>query len=299
MGVQYGGAVAARGAVHFSTTGNSTGSKRAPDLVLQPAKEGVDFTLRLLQANRMSKVVEINIDIDAKGNANAFTKAKQQQPLTKHDINSLFRAIGGSENYEEEEDDDDDKDVADEYHPTDSDFYSGLPQLESLSITINNSNEDATSSFLEPLIAFLSASGSFPRFTRLSLQGVNLRGGILEFKGLAEAFRLHPHIQNVHMVGCWFTPEQKENMDCLEAVFQEQQRRSSAASTMDSKRASILHMKQLVLEHAGDIKVEDEKQIETPTGKTNLQKMLSQADEPTQEAPWLERLLKSCFCGFW
>jgi hypothetical protein len=281
MAVQYQNSVPARSDARFSTT--SSHQQRAPDLVLQPCQEGVDFSLRLVQANRMSKVVEIQCCCE-----DEEKKGATPRQLTEDDIQNLFVAIGGNEN--EEEEDLEEVDIADDYQPKDTAIYSGLPHLESLSIIGN----DDSPSFLRPLIRFLSVSGSFPRFTRLSLQGVNLRGDLLEFRALAEAFRLHPHVQHVHMVACWFTPEQQANMGCLEDVFQKQQQPQPSSAA--SQRASILQMRQLVLEHAGAIKNDHV----PPATVDNAQSKQTVAVEqsPVDEMWWGERLLRSCFC-FW
>ena len=159
--------------------------------------------------------------------------------------------------------------------------------MESLSIIGNES----TASFLTSLISFLTASGAFPRFTRLSLQGVNLRGGVLELKALAEAFRLHPRLQNIHMVACWFTPEQEANMECLQNVFNKEQPRSSTTS-LASQRASIKQMKQLVMEHVG----ENNERTVVVSPKSDGKPDETNDDKKEEEENWFTSLLKACFC---
>lgn len=208
MGVQYHGVTESSS---FSMNGG--GGQRQADLVLEPTKEGLDFTLRLLAANRMAKVVQIQCDFGG-----------GQWKMNNQDTRNLFQAIGGTmddnDNNNDDDYDDDYEDVVmEEYQPPKQSFR-GMPLLESLSIVCQNATAE-TPSFLAGVTHLMSASASCPRLTRLSLDGVNLRGGALEVRGLAETLRLHP--KHVQMQSCWFTPEQQAHVHVLQSALQEKQ----------------------------------------------------------------------------
>ena len=343
MGVQYQGASAvARNDARFSS--NSTTSttppnaRREPDVILKPSHEGVDFTLRLLAANRMAKVVEWHCGDDA-------TAAKHE--LSDDDIDALFGAMGSRRHSDESDDDDEKKGnddngddgyvVTENYQgPADDHMIQagGLPYLESLSIigSSNNSSEKnistdetdatATPSFIAGLTSFLASSQSFPRFTSLTLQGVNLRGTALELRALTEVFRLHPRIRRVQMTACWFSEEQQADMAALQQVFCQQQEQAQRCSVFGGDFLSDGPRRQQQLLFQSQRATLPDAMNPRPsataravptatTATTNTAVSTSEvynhntshndnstanANANTTDSWWGERLLKSCFC---
>ncbi|CAB9511110.1 expressed unknown protein [Seminavis robusta] len=277
MGVQYHGAT--QSDARFSV------SKREPDLVLRPTKEGMDFTLRVLSANRMSKVVEVVCDFGADGS----------KKISQGEVRTLFEALGGTA--EEDEDMEDVDMVTDEYQPSNNkQTYKGMPLMESLSIVCQNATED-TPSFVSGLTYFVASSLSLARFTRLSLEGVNLRGTVLELRGLAETFRMHPRMHYVQLQACWFTPEQQADMSVLEQVFQEQKRRSSSARFSITSSQRHLTDNDTPLSTGGGLRQRKESATTNGNNKYSKDNAIDDDDDDGRvKSSWLKRLFQKCFC---
>jgi len=305
--VQYQGATVAGNNAHFQLgsifgSNSGQGGNRAPDLKLKPYEEGVSFTLRLLAANGMAKVVELQLQ----------PSDKKLFLLSQQDIQQLFQAMGSKHGNDDDDnsDDDDDDEVMDEYKPLDADAKllagKGLVYLESLAILgskDNSGDQDCSPSLIRELTAFLLSTHQFPRFTSLSLQQVNLNGTALELRALSEAFRLHPRLARVQMTACHFSPEQHDNMQALQQVFQEaadKNGNNNRASAMGFGSASPPTLQELGTKYQNtntnanatnatqwslDMYQDDSNQKHNKDAKLNMEGLW-----------WGERLFKSCFC---
>ena len=303
MGVQYQGASVAapdaRGSIRSSQE-----AKRHPDVILKPQNEGTNFSLQLLAANRMAKVVEWQLLSAGSGNTS-------KHDIAEEDIAAVFAAMGSDKEEDFDEEVKDEYAVTEDYQGPDEDYNiqaGGLPYLESLSIVReegeNNRNEEtAAASFLVPLTAFLASSQSFPRFTSLTLKGVNLRGTPLALRALTEVIRLHPRLRRVQMTQCQFTKEQQDDVKGLQAAMATA-RPSIYASTASRQQEMVFH-------EPGEAPPEPSfmKQRHNATKKqttyfdTAISTPILFHPAPKDEAPpenkdawWGERLFKNCFC---
>ena len=364
-----GSSTAAAATTTTATTTNTTGVllKRHPDVILKPEVEGTHFSLQLLAANRMAKVVEWQIfsDKEEEGSKNiSSTSSKKKMDtsiiVTEDDIDAIFAAMGSSRHDDDDDDDDVEKKdgeeknrkdeyvVTEEYEGPDDDFNiqaGGLPYLEALSIIMmqeesevvaagsennnnksnNKSNDNKnkhTASFLVPLTSFLASSQSFPRFSNLTLVGVNLRGTPLALRALTEVIRLHPRLRRVQMKQCYFTQEQQDDVKGLQAAMA-----TARPSIYDSTTSSSCHQQPqrqnlLVFHEPGEQPPEpsfmkQQPPPPPPNNNNNPQPLVFDAEITTplmfhtvpvdteqpgsssttkQQQWWGERLLKSCLC---
>jgi hypothetical protein len=317
MGVQfYGVTESSRSdAAHFSMNGGGGGGgQREADLVLEPTKEALDFTLRLLAANRMAKVVQILCHFESANNNSDSNRTKTKTwKLTQQDITNLFQAIGGIMNDNDNDSDDDENVVTEEYQPSSSNnnlsYYSGMPHLESLSIACQHATEE-TPSFLEGLTQLISSSrSSSPRFTRLSLEGVNLRGSALEVHGLAETVRLHPRLYHWQMQSCYFTSEQQSHVHVLEQAMQQKgsainnnnnNNNSSSAIRTTTTVPNPTDAQESASASAGLRQRKDvSQQVSNNSNLYSQQQDDSHQDKEVDSfSSWWSKLWKSCFCSW-
>ena len=251
--------------------------RRDPDLILRPYEEGVNFTLKLIDANPLAKVVEVDCRCGSGASA-----SNDGNKLSSKRIGTIFRAIGGSNGNNEEDYDDEgnggDDDDVDAY------YGDGLRCMESLTVIGDNDKNgsssswsrynDSSSSFLRPLTSLLVSTGQQQQqqrqtnssyFRRLCLIGVNLEGSVLDFRAMVECLRIHPHVQYVQVSDCSFTNEEQRHMKLLEEVF----------SSENDQRQYQPQKKERVLV---------------------LQQQSSSTSNLGEKKNWFERMMQSCLC---
>ena len=285
------GATPASSNAYLSTSTNK--ATRPPDLVLQPCKEGVDFTLRLLAANRMATVVELQCD---------FGKSKTHS-LTEQDIKDLFQALGSSEDGDSDDEEDHhgaQQKIQEEYRRNyDVIKTGGLPHLQALSIQCTSAT-DNTPSFITALTSFLCRSGSFQQFTHLTMNGVNLRGSAYDLRGLAESFRLHPRVRYVQMTSCWFTKEQQADMPALQQVFKEQEQKGAREARSSSSQLKFGKDASSGVMYAPPAASDNNGLRFRAAGKSNayVRETEQETEADNREETWWGEKILSFFCMF-
>lgn len=279
---------------------SSQEAKRHPDVIFKPQEEGTPFTLQLLGANRMAKVVEWQL----------IGTNSSKHGVTEEDIAAIFAAMGSDPENDLDEEVKDEYAVTEEYQGPDDDYNiqaGGLPYLEALSIVREEgeASEKETASFLVPLTSFLASSQSFPRFTSLTLKGVKLKGTALELRALTEVIRLHPRLRRVQMTNCQFTKEQQDDIKGLQAAMTTP-RPSIYASTASRQHQLVFHEpgetppEPSFMKQRHQAKTKTATAFDTSISAPILYHRAPQEDDAVpsenKDTWWGERLLKNCFC---